>query len=72
MTPATLEQARAAKNRLAEMLACVPELRGVGIAVLDGGFGVKVNLASETAFAIPNEIDGVPVLIAVIGGITPA
>lgn len=60
-----------AKGKLTEMLACLPELRGVGIAMLDGGFGLKVNLETETTVPIPSEIDGVPVVVEVVGGIQP-
>lgn len=71
MTPATLEQARAAKAKLAEALVDVPEVDTLGIALLDGGFGVKVNLVMATAFPIPDEIDGVPVLVVIVGSIYP-
>jgi hypothetical protein len=71
VTPATIEQARAAKEKLAAMLASLPELRGIGIALLDVGFGVKVNLCARPAQVLPNEIDCVPIVIEVIGEIRP-
>lgn len=72
MTAATLEQARAAKQKLRERLAGCPELRGIGIATLSGGYGVKVNLSSAPAPGlVPDDVDGVPVIIDVVGAISP-
>jgi hypothetical protein len=66
-----MEQARAAKETLAATLECLPELRGLGIALLDGGgFGVKVNVSVPTAAAIPAEVDGVPVVVEIVGEIS--
>jgi hypothetical protein len=68
MRPATFVAAESAKNTLANVLRDLPELRGIGIAVLDDGFGVKVNLTREVAAGtVPNDVDGVPVVVSVIG-----
>ncbi len=70
MTPATLEQARAAKQKLLEQLRGHAGLRGVGIALLDGGYGVKVNFdAPPPAGLVPDDVDGVPVIVDVVGSI---
>ena len=70
MIPATLDQARGAKQKLAERLHDVAGLRGIGIAVLDGGFGVKVNFAVRPpAGLLPDDVDGVPVIVDVVGSI---
>lgn len=71
MIPATLDEARAAKAKLAALLESLPELQGLGIAVLDGGFGLKVNLETATPFEIPPDVDGVPVVVAIVGRICP-
>jgi hypothetical protein len=71
VSPATLEQAAAAKKKLAMMLEDLPELSALGIAILDGGFGLKVNLTRGTDRPISTEIDGVPVIIEVIGEVAP-
>ncbi len=72
MTSATLEEATSAKAKLAVMLKGLPELSAIGIAILDGGgLGVKVNLLRRTDHRIPEEIEGVPVVIEVTGGISP-
>jgi hypothetical protein len=65
--PATLERARAAKEKLREQLANLPELRGIGIAMLEGGYGVKVNLLRQPETLIPEDIDGVPIVTDIIG-----
>lgn len=71
MTGVTLERARAAKQKLAHMLEDVAELRGFGIAVIAGGYGVKVNLARRPQCEIPAEIDEVPIIVKIIGTIQP-
>jgi hypothetical protein len=67
VSPATPEQAAAAKEKLAMMLEDLPELSALGVAILDGGFGLKVNLVRRSDRPIPTEIDGVPVIIEVVG-----
>ncbi len=71
MTGVTLERARAAKRKLSKVLAPLAELRGLGIAILAKGYGVKVNLARRPAYEIPEAIDDVPIIIEVIGEIRP-
>lgn len=72
MKPATLAAAEAAKNALAAALARLPELRGIGIALMDDGFGVKVNLSREVpAGTVPSDVDGVPVVVSVVGTVQP-
>lgn len=68
MRPATLERARAAKRHVVELLADLPELEGVGVTFLDDGFAVKVNLRRmPLSCDIPAEVDGVPILVEVVG-----
>jgi hypothetical protein len=70
MNGATLERAQAAKATVAAALAGRPELKGIGIAVLDCGYGVKVNLSSHPAdLLVPDDVDGVPVIIDIVGTI---
>lgn len=69
---ASLEQARAAKEKVIRLLWDHPDVRGVGVARVADGFGVKVNLAREPAETlVPAEVDGVPVRIEVVGEIRP-
>jgi len=71
MNAATLEQARAAKAKLRARLAGLPELRGIGIAFLPEGCGVKVMLERlPDALVIPEEVDGVPVVVEIIDELT--
>ncbi|MGH2444642.1 MAG: hypothetical protein ACRDGD_01160 [Candidatus Limnocylindria bacterium] len=68
-TVASLDQARAAKAGLLELLSGRPELRGVGIARVPGGFGVKVNLLRSPSAPLPVDVEGVPVVVEVVGEI---
>lgn len=70
MTPATLEQARAAKRKLAARLRDREDVQGIGIAVVQAGYGVKVNLAGPSAEGIPDDVDGVPVIVDVVGPVS--
>ncbi len=68
---ASLEAARAAKQKTLLALEGRAEVNGVGITRVGAGYGVKVNLAvapSGTA-ALPEEVDGVPVVVEVVGRI---
>ena len=71
MSPATLEGAASAKAKLMEMLEGRVEVGAIGIAILDGGFAVKVNLLRPADPPIPAEVDRVPVIVELTGGISP-
>jgi len=67
---ATLDEARAAKRKAAERLARVPQVNGIGVVRVQGGYGLKVNLAEEVAAGtIPETVDDVPLQVAVVGHI---
>lgn len=71
MHGATLERARAAKAALRARLAGLPELRGIGIAFLPEGCGVKVMLDRlPDGVVIPEEVDGVPVMVEIVDELT--
>ena len=70
MTPATLDRARAAKQKLRRQLDGVEGLRGIGISSLDSGYAIKVNVTQPASgFRFPDDVDGVPVIVDVIGEI---
>lgn len=70
MTPATLERAREVRPRVAALLADLPEVVGVGVTFLDDGFAVKVNFRRmPESCEIPTEVDGVPLVVEVVGTI---
>ena len=70
MNGVTLERAQAAKAILVAALAGRSELRGIGITRLECGFGVKVNLSRQPEeWTVPDEVDGVPVIVDVVGTI---
>jgi hypothetical protein len=70
---ASLDQARAAKEKVAAQYAPLEEVNGVGITRVGQGFGVKVNLAKPLPddVDIPDELDGVKVVTETIGPIHP-
>lgn len=70
MATADLERARAAKDKLAALIADRPSVNGVGIAPLEDGFCIKINLAEPSDEEFPQEFEGVPVRIEVVGKIT--
>lgn len=69
----SLESARAAKARAAEVIApLVGEEVAVGITKLsDDCFGLKVNLTNDPGedVRLPDEVEGVPLLVEVTGKI---
>ena len=69
MTPATLEQARAAKQRAWDVFAPLAEVVGVGLTRIEGGYCVKINLRQAPAEGVllPQEVDQVPVRVEVVG-----
>ena len=69
MNHTTLDQARAAKGRVRDVIGRKAELAGVGITRIDGGYGVKVNLAGPPRTELPSEVDGVPLRVEVVGAI---
>jgi hypothetical protein len=63
----TLHEARAAKERVKELLGDREELRGVGITRQEDGYSLKVNLSERNEVRLPAEIDGVPVQVEIVG-----
>lgn len=68
----SLEAARAAKSKLARKLSRLAQVNGVGITRVGTGYGIKINLVAQppAGVAIPEEIDGVPVVLEVVGRIS--
>jgi hypothetical protein len=69
MSAATLDQARAVKQRAFEVCRAQAKVVGVGIARLKDGYAVKVNLEEPPPAdaSLPDSIDGVPVRFEVVG-----
>lgn len=65
------EAARAAKDRARRLCSRKAEVVGVGITRIGDRYGVKVNLAAEPAAGVrlPEEVDGVPLKVEVVGPI---
>ena len=65
----SLEEARAAKRRAAQILRALP-LVGIGITRVGEGYGLKVNLSrSVSPDQLPKDVDGVPIHSEVVGSI---
>lgn len=71
MDGVSLDAARAVKTKVAAMLSGRAEVTGIGITRVNDGFGVKVNLtrAPEFDLGIPSVVEGVPVIVEVVGQI---
>jgi hypothetical protein len=65
--PATFDQARAAKDEAKRRLAGKGEVFGVGVTKTKGGYAVKINLKEPPTGPVPNEVDGVPLVVDVVG-----
>jgi hypothetical protein len=71
MTGVPLERAELATEKLSLQLADLGELRGIGIAILSEGYAIKLNLSQAIAHdLIPDEVDGVPVIVEIVGTIS--
>jgi hypothetical protein len=66
---ATLEQARAAKRRAEEVFSALAAVVGVGVTRKNGGYAVKINLgaAAPPGVVLPEDVDGVPVVVEIVG-----
>ena len=64
--PATLAEARTACEAARRVLRDRPEVTGIGVARLEDGYGVKVNLVAPCE-GMPGEVEGVPVVTEVVG-----
>jgi hypothetical protein len=71
MHGATLETARSVKSKALNVFGRLAEVVGVGITRVDDGYGLKVNLREELPLGkpAPRSIDGVPVVVEVVGRI---
>jgi hypothetical protein len=67
----TLDQVRAVKSEAQSAFGRLAPVVGIGITRFGKGYGLKVNLerAPDTQVTLPEEINGVPVRIEVIGAI---
>jgi hypothetical protein len=73
VTVATLDEARRAKEAVLGMLEQHSAVNGVGVAPVEGGFAVKVNLSAPAAdVQLPTTIEGVPIVWEVVGEVRKA
>lgn len=71
MNTSSIDDARAAKAQVADLLRTTRGLTGVGITRIDEGYGVKVNLAAAPTkrLKLPDQINGVPIRFEITGPI---
>jgi hypothetical protein len=62
-----LEKARSAKSKAVGLFRSIGRVNAVGITRKDGKYAVKVNLESAPNKTPPTDIDGVPVVVHVVG-----
>ncbi len=64
-----LKEARAAKDKAFRLFKKVSPVCGVGITRARGVYAIKVNLEAEpdSPGELPDEIDGVPIVVSVVG-----
>ena len=68
----TRAAARAAKSALVETLGADPGIVGIGLARRESDYVVKVDLAdAATAGRVPGDVDGVRVVVEVVGVVRP-
>ena len=67
-----IERARAAKSKALSAFAALAVVNGIGITKVGDGYGLKVNLAEAPpeTIQLPKDVDGVPVVVEIVGGIT--
>ena len=66
-----LQEARAAKERAKKMFRRFGKVNGIGITKQGDSYAVQVNFAEspEKQVSLPTDIDGVPVVVHVVGRI---
>jgi hypothetical protein len=71
MNRTTLREARTAKAKVVAAIADDASVVGVGITRIGDGYGVKLNLEAPPApdANLPEDVDGVPIRIEVVGTI---
>lgn len=67
--PGTIEAARAVKAKARELIEALVPVEGVGITRVGDAYAVKINVAQDidAKLAIPEEVDGVPIVVQVTG-----
>ncbi len=71
MPGADLEKARETKPKALSLFSHLAQVNGVGITRVGDGYGIKVNLAQSLpeGIELPEELDGVPVIVELVGPI---
>lgn len=62
-----LERARAAKETTTRLARKITGVNGIGITKRRGRYAVKVSIAEARPTGLPESVDGVPLVIEVVG-----
>ena len=67
----SIDAARLAKDMAKQELALVPGLVGIGLTRRGAGYALKINLDHALAAdAMPQQVNGVPLVVEIVGPIT--
>jgi len=69
MKDCALDEVRAVKAEAQKAYGQLARVVGVGITRIGDGYGLKINLESAPAAAVPTAFKGVPVRVEVVGAI---
>lgn len=64
-----MAEARTAKPKLLALVERLEGVRGIGITRAGDGYALKLNLARGGTLEVPRDVDGVPVIVEVVGRI---
>ncbi len=69
MKAATIEEVRSLKEKAIQIFLRDAPVVGVGITRIGEGYGLKINLseAPKRGILLPEQVDGVPVKVEVVG-----
>ena len=67
----SIEAARTAKEAFKAAFGATEGLVGVGLTRKDSGYAVKVNMQCRTSAKLPKVVEGVPVVVEVVGVVRP-
>jgi hypothetical protein len=63
----TSDAARDIKEKVLAIAKAHGRIVGIGIGKVDGEYAIKINFAEQPIGELPTEIDGVPIVYAVVG-----
>lgn len=62
-----LNDARKAKEKAIKLFSKKKEVAGIGISEINKKYAIIINLYHPIKFCLPEEIDGFPIIVRVVG-----